>query len=77
MRVMSAGIAVVVWLIAIICLKLAFLAIDPAYRRDNGRWMNPGYPLSWRLIRKYPVRELGWFVASFGLGALMLRWVVR
>jgi hypothetical protein len=61
---MSAMAAVLVWIAFGIALKLGLLAADKRYRRDYTRRLHASEPVArFMLIRRYPLRELGWYGA--------------
>ena len=68
---MSASVAVVLWIVFGIALKVALLAADPKYRADYHKWFTPGTE-GFRLMMKYPVREIGWYVAMALAFAVMI-----
>ena len=72
---MSAQIAVFLWIAFVIGLKLTLLAYDPKYRKAYGKWQSPTQPF--KIIRAFPLFEIGWFVAMMGSFAPMVWWLVK
>ncbi|MEX0283089.1 MAG: hypothetical protein AB3N23_00610 [Paracoccaceae bacterium] len=71
---MSAQVAVILWIVQGIALKVLMLWLDPKYRKAYGRWFTPGTE-GLQMLRMFPVREIGWYAYMALTFVLMLRWL--
>ena len=72
---MSVLTAFLLWLAVIVGFKLVLVATDAKYWSDHKRWL--GGPVRDRLylIRRYPVRELGWYAGALAIFPLFMMMV--
>lgn len=68
-------VAVILWLLIGVAMKGALIWLDPKYRKDFGKTERVTDVIGLRMIRKYPLYEIGWYVAMFALFALYLWWI--
>ena len=71
---MSVKVLLILWLLQGIALKLLLIWLDPKYRKAYGRWYMQGTE-GFQMMRKFPVREIGWYVYMAATFILMLEWL--
>ena len=71
---MSVKVLLILWLLQGIALKLLLIWLDPKYRKAFGRWYMPGTE-GFQMMRKFPIREIGWYVYMAATFILMLEWL--
>lgn len=61
---MNSTLVAILWVAALIGTKLAQVRLFPAYRKTWKTWDRHKDPIGWKLIRKHPVHELGWYALA-------------
>ncbi len=54
----------ILWVGALIGTKVAQVLLFPDYRKTWKTWDRHKDPIAWKLIRKHPVHELGWYLVA-------------
>ena len=61
---MSAGVAIILWVISLLATKAAQIWLFPNYRKTWNKWDRIRNPAGLKMIRYHPFHTLGWYVVA-------------